>query len=183
MRLPDRDRQGFSQSGLAGIAARSDRSRTKAGRSEDLCRHHSHRRKDGKGRRGQASRLSALRESGSGTCALSASTGIDFSRYELYEQITYGTSNAIQSATQLAKQRGGRISKSGDMAMRTTLYQASLALLTRSKKQSAIMKWGLAVAKRRGLRRAVVAVSRKLAIVLHRVWADGTEYRWGDAAA
>ena len=74
--------------------------------------------------------------------------------------------------------RNGGISKCGDMAMRTTLYQASLALLTRSKKASPIRKWGLAVAKRRGLRRAVVAVSRKLAIVMHRIWADGTVYRW-----
>ncbi|WP_137157437.1 IS110 family transposase [Rhizobium sp. FKL33] len=77
--------------------------------------------------------------------------------------------------------RNGGISKSGDAGMRTTLYQASLALLTRSKKPSAIRKWGLSIAKRRGLRRAIVAVSRKLAIVMHRVWADGTEYRWGDA--
>ncbi|TCL71469.1 LLM class flavin-dependent oxidoreductase [Rhizobium sp. BK251] len=41
-----------------------------------------------------------------GLAHFSASTGIDFSRYELDDQITYGTSNAIQSATQLAKQRG-----------------------------------------------------------------------------
>lgn len=36
----------------------------------------------------------------------------------------------------------------------------------------------MAVAKRRGLRRAIVAVARKLAIVMHRIWADGTEFRW-----
>lgn len=74
--------------------------------------------------------------------------------------------------------RNGGISKCGDVAMRTTLYQAGLALLTRSKKNSAIRTWGLAIVRRRGLRRAVVAVARKLAIVMHRVWSDGTEYHW-----
>ena len=38
--------------------------------------------------------------------------------------------------------------------------------------------WGMAVAKRRGLRRAIVAVARKLAIVMHRIRADGTGLRW-----
>jgi transposase len=78
--------------------------------------------------------------------------------------------------------RNSGISKCGDVAMRTVLYQASLALLTRSKKQSGLRAWGLAVAKRRGLRRAVVAVARKLAIVMHRIWSDGTEYRWENKA-
>lgn len=74
--------------------------------------------------------------------------------------------------------RNGSISKTGDALMRTTLYQASLALLTRSKRWSTLKAWGMAVAKRRGLRRAIVAVARKLAIVMHRIWADGTEFRW-----
>lgn len=74
--------------------------------------------------------------------------------------------------------RNGSISKIGDALMRTTLYQASLALLTRSKRWSTLKAWGMAVAKRRGLRRAIVAVARKLAIVMHRIWADGTEFRW-----
>jgi transposase len=74
------------------------------------------------------------------------------------------------------------ISKCGDVAMRATLYQAALALLTRSKKHSSIRNWGLAVAKRRGMRRAVIAVARKLSVVMHRVWADGTEFHWGKEA-
>ncbi|MET4121045.1 hypothetical protein ABIB92_007860, partial [Bradyrhizobium sp. JR5.3] len=57
-------------------------------------------------------------------------------------------------------------------------YQAALALLTRTKRWSALKAWGVRVAKRRGLRRAVVAVARKLAIVMHRIWADGSEFRW-----
>jgi transposase len=80
--------------------------------------------------------------------------------------------------------RNSGISKCGDVLMRTTLYQAALALLTRCQKHSALRNWGLQVAKRRGLRRAVVAVARKLAVVMHRIWTDGTEFRWSreDAA-
>jgi transposase len=74
--------------------------------------------------------------------------------------------------------RNGRISKTGDAPMRAVLYQASLALLTRSKRWCKLRAWGMAVAKRRGLRRAVVAVSRKLAVLMHRIWADGSEFRW-----
>jgi hypothetical protein len=74
--------------------------------------------------------------------------------------------------------RNSGISKCGDVLMRTTLYQAALALLTRCQEHSALRNWRLQVAKRRGLRRAVVAVARKLAIVMHRIWADGTEFRW-----
>ena len=43
--------------------------------------------------------------------------------------------------------------------------------------------WGLGIAKRRGLRRAAVAVARKLAVLMHRIWTDGTEYRWQREAA
>ena len=39
------------------------------------------------------------------------------------------------------------------------------------------------VARRRGLRRAKVALARKLATVLHRIWVDGTTFRWGKEAA
>jgi hypothetical protein len=38
--------------------------------------------------------------------------------------------------------------------------------------------WGVAVAKRRGLRRAIIAVARKLAIIMHRMWADTTTFNW-----
>jgi transposase len=72
----------------------------------------------------------------------------------------------------------GAISKCGDSLLRTTLYQAALALLTRTQHWSTLKAWGVMVAKRRGLRRAVVAVARKLAIVMHRIWADGSEFRW-----
>jgi transposase len=43
---------------------------------------------------------------------------------------------------------------------------------------SALKRWGLAIAKRRGMKRAKVAVARKIAVILHRMWIDGTSFRW-----
>jgi transposase len=74
--------------------------------------------------------------------------------------------------------RGG-ISRCGDELARTALYEAAHSLLVRSRRWSTLRAWGMQVAKRRGMARARVAVARKLAVVLHRVWADGTEFRWG----
>lgn len=80
--------------------------------------------------------------------------------------------------------RNGRISKSGDHMVRQALFQAALSLITRTQRWSALKAWGMALAKRRGLKRATVAVARKLAVLLHRLWSDGTDFRWTrDAAA
>ena len=77
----------------------------------------------------------------------------------------------------------GRISRCGDELARTALYEAAHSLLMRSSKWSALRAWGMAVAKRRGMSRARVAVARKLAVILHRMWVDGSEFRWGKQAA
>src|SRR5438067_20339 len=66
----------------------------------------------------------------------------------------------------------GGISRCGDELARTALYEAAHSPLVRSRKWSALRAWGLQVAKRRGMARARVAVARKLACVLHRMWAD-----------
>jgi transposase len=72
----------------------------------------------------------------------------------------------------------GRISKCGDAMLRTYLYEAANVLLTRIAKWSALKSWGMRIAKRRSLRKAKVAVARKLAVILHRMWVDGTEFNW-----
>ena len=72
----------------------------------------------------------------------------------------------------------GGVSKCGDALLRTMLYEAAHALLTRSGKWSWLKAWGVRVAQRRGMRRAIVAVARRLAVVLHRMWVDGSEFRW-----
>jgi transposase len=64
-----------------------------------------------------------------------------------------------------------------------TLYTAANALLTRSARWSPLKAWGMKLAKTRGHRRAVIAVARKLAVILHRVWIDDTQFRWGTEGA
>src|SRR5271166_3266580 len=77
----------------------------------------------------------------------------------------------------------GRISKCGDKMLRTYLYEAANVLLTRIEKWSALKAWGIRLAKRSGLRKAKVAVARKLAVILHRMWIEGTEFKWSSKEA
>jgi transposase len=63
--------------------------------------------------------------------------------------------------------------------LRTMLYEAAQILLTRSRSWSWLKAWGMRVVQRRGIRRAIVAVARRLAVILHRMWTDGTDFRWG----
>ncbi len=76
----------------------------------------------------------------------------------------------------------GAITRAGDGMARSTLYEAATALLTRTKAFSSLKSWGLAVARRRGRKRATVAVARKLAVILHRMWVDGSAFHFGRAA-
>ena len=77
----------------------------------------------------------------------------------------------------------GRISKCGDAMLRSYLFEAAGVLLTRVPKWSALKAWGIRLAKRSGLRKAKVAVARKLAVILHRMWIDGTEFNWSTKKA
>jgi transposase len=77
----------------------------------------------------------------------------------------------------------GRISKCGDKMLRSYLYEAANVLLTRVAKWSALKAWGVRLAKRSGLRKAKVAVARKLAVILHRMWIEGTEFSWSSKEA
>ena len=76
----------------------------------------------------------------------------------------------------------GRISKCGDAMLRMYLFEAAGVLLTRVLKWSALKAWGTRLIKRNGLRKAKVAVARKLAVILHRMWIDGTEFNWSKKA-
>jgi transposase len=77
----------------------------------------------------------------------------------------------------------GGITRTGDAMVRMALYEAAQSMLTRSQRFSALKRWAMDVAKRRGMKRAKVALARKLATVLHRMWIDGSEFRWGKEAA
>jgi transposase len=70
----------------------------------------------------------------------------------------------------------GRISKIGDAGVRTALYEAANVILTRTRKGSSLKKWAMGVAKRAGMRKAKVALARKLAVVMHRMLVNGTAF-------
>jgi len=70
------------------------------------------------------------------------------------------------------------ISKCGDGLVRTYLFEAAGTLLTRVEKWSPLKAWGLRLAKRSGLKKAKIAVARKLAVIMHRMWVDGACFRW-----
>ena len=75
----------------------------------------------------------------------------------------------------------GGITRTGDEMARTALYEAANVLLARITRFSKLKRWGMDVAKRRGSKRAKVALARKIAVILHRMWVDGTTYRWTNA--
>ena len=74
--------------------------------------------------------------------------------------------------------RNGGISKCGDRMVRSLLCEAANVLLTRVQRWSWLKRWGVEVARRRGKLRAQVAVARRLAVIMHRMWVDGTTFRW-----
>jgi transposase len=74
----------------------------------------------------------------------------------------------------------GSITKVGDRMVRTALYEAASVMLTRTVRMSPLKSWALGVAKRRGTKKARVALARKLSVILHRMWVDGTSFRWSN---
>ena len=117
--------------------------------------------------------------------ALSFVTGIDDpSRFRRSRDVAayFGlTSRRWQSGSSVDVQ--GRISKAGDPDVRRALYEAASALLTRFKRKDKVKSWGLSIAKRSSHRKATVAVARKLAVIMHAMWVDGTFLLWRSAVS
>ena len=67
--------------------------------------------------------------------------------------------------------------------MRAMLYEAAQSHAGRSMKWSWLKAWAMQIARRRGMKKAIVALARRLAVILHRIWVDGTEFRWTREAA
>ena len=61
--------------------------------------------------------------------------------------------------------------------MRVMLYEAAQSMLG-TKKWSWLKAWAMQIARRRGIKKAIVALARRLAVIMHRIWVDGTEFRW-----
>jgi len=74
--------------------------------------------------------------------------------------------------------RTGAISRCGDEMMRTMLYEAAQSMLFHSTRWSWLKAWAMQIARHRGMKKAVVALARRLAVIMHRIWVDGTEFRW-----
>jgi len=76
------------------------------------------------------------------------------------------------------RDRLGAISRCGDEMMRTTLYEAAQIVLMHSARWSWLKAWAMKIAKQRGRKKAIVALARRLAVIMHRVWVNGTEFKW-----
>lgn len=70
----------------------------------------------------------------------------------------------------------GRITKAGDPRVRVMLFEAAASILGRARIMSPLKAWGLRIAKRTSMKKAIVAVSRKLATILLAMWKSGTAY-------
>jgi transposase len=77
-----------------------------------------------------------------------------------------------------SEQTGG-ISRCGDDdMMRAMLYEAAQSMLFHSAKWSWLKAWAMKIAKHRGMKKAIVALARRLAVIMHRIWVDGTSFQW-----
>ena len=79
--------------------------------------------------------------------------------------------------------RTGGISQCGDEMMRMMLYEAAHIMLTRTNKWSWLKAWAMKIVRHRGVKKAIVALARRLAVIMRRIWVDGTEFRWTREAA
>jgi transposase len=82
-----------------------------------------------------------------------------------------------------AVDRKGRISRSGDVNARTALVLAAKSVVRARTRSTTLKTWGLRVISARGYSKGVVAVARKLAVTLHRMWVNETDYQGGPIAA
>lgn len=74
----------------------------------------------------------------------------------------------------------GRISKCGNVELRTLLIECALVMLTRTNSWSKLKAWGLRIMKKSGVKKAATAVARKLAIIMLRMWQDGKAFIWSE---
>ena len=70
----------------------------------------------------------------------------------------------------------GGITKAGDVNLRRALCQAATVMMHRGR-STWLRTWAAQVARRRGTKRAMVALARRIGVILHRMWVDDTEFR------
>lgn len=109
--------------------------------------------------------------------ALAYRTGVDVAqRFEKSRLVgaIFGLTPRVHASGEM--ERIGRISKCGDGMVRWLLYEAANVMMTRCRTDNWLRNWALDVARRRGMRRAKVALARRLAVVMHRMWINGTPF-------
>lgn len=77
----------------------------------------------------------------------------------------------------------GRVTRAGDAATRTALYIAAMGQLKKNVRPNWLRTWALKVAERRGRKKAAVALARRMAVILHRMWMSETDFRWDEPMA
>ena len=110
---------------------------------------------------------------------------------EIHDPLRFSNSRAVgaylgmtpkqYSSGETCKQ--GRISRCGSSELRSLLTEAGLVLLTRSKKWSKLKAWGLKLVRKKGIKKASLAVGRKLAVIMHRMLVEQKEFIWGETTA
>jgi len=73
-----------------------------------------------------------------------------------------------------------KISRWGDRLLRTYLFEAASVLIYRTKRWSSLKAWGMKLIKRIGMKKAKIAIARKISVILHCIWVDGTAFEWGN---
>src|SRR5262245_46315426 len=74
--------------------------------------------------------------------------------------------------------RTGAICGCGGEMMRRRVYESAQSMPVRSTKWSGRKSWAMKIAKHRGMKKAIVALARRLAVIMHRIWVDSTAFRW-----
>ncbi len=109
--------------------------------------------------------------------ALTFRTGVDVAyRFEKSRLVAavFGLTPRVHASGEI--EQVGRITKCGDAMVRALLYEAANVMMTRCRADNWLKSWAIGIARRRGVRRAKVALARRLAVVMHRMWVDGTDF-------
>lgn len=107
-------------------------------------------------------------------------------RFSIFQDLKSVGTYLGMTPTQYASgeaQRQGRISKCGSTELRSLLVEAGIVLLMRSKKWSKLKAWELKIMRQKGIKKAALAVGRQLAVIMHRMMLEGTEFVYGEQKA
>lgn len=122
-------------------------------------------------------RLKSVRGIGALTATAFRATLDDVERFKSAKEMTSFLGLVpSQNSSGDAQGRLGRITKTGDGLVRSYLVEAAHLIMSKRSPDTALKRWALRVAARRGKKKAAVALARKLARILFAMWRDGSEF-------